>query len=325
MIPSARIVVVPGPCIGTPVVRHALEHAPADYDIRELDAAAVADLDEHDCDVVVLGVPPSAVRSQLVEWDEHTAVVAVLEGSSPRERREALELGADELCPLSAVSEGGLHIALQSALVRQRMEARLRRHTRRQTQLLELTRALARQSDTASVHRCLIEHIEGYAGAAGGGLWVISEDRQWMRLVATVGARASSTAAAQRLPVHAPTMAAACMRAGEFMVAPERVELERDHPFLVQLEPASRAAIASPLHDSNGRVAAIIGLRFEMDLDEDHVGYLRLFGEIGTDATRRSDLFERLQERSRFEERLLSMVGHDLRNPLNTLSTISHP
>ena len=318
MIPSARVLFVPGPSVDEHTVVRALRAAPAEYDVGQASPGEVG----READCVVLAEPlkrPRAIETLRHARKADHAVVAITRDAGPRERREALERGVDELCDHATIGEGGLHYAVQAAVVRRRMARRFRQHLKRQEQLLRLSGDLSRAARLDEVHECLMLHADGYVGAAGGGLWVVSEDDRWLRLTHVAGAQESSKQAAQRLPLSAPTLAAAALRARRTLVVPSRQQLLAEHPMLVKLEPTTHAAMATPLCDSTGRVSAIIGLRFDAELDDDHVGYLELFAKLGADAAYRAALYEELHERSAFEKRLLGVVGHDLRTPLNTL------
>lgn len=301
----------------------ALRRAPVDYHVEEARTAeeAYERLQREHFHVVILdhGLPTKPgtwLLEQLQPLGDAKPAVIVATGSYAEGLNEAVhEAGAHDYCAKDTLTSVGLQQAIHNALARRRVAARLDRLAERQNKLFELTSKLSRLARLADIFECLTRYSRSHVGACGGGLFK-PFDAEFLASEGSFGARASSEVAVARLPRTARTPVAVAAQSGQVLIVRSPEEVAEQFPFLIEIEPDTHAAVGIPCMEGN-ELIAVLGMRFDYSLDDDAVSYLQLFAKVAADAIRRAELYERLRRQSLFEQRLLAVVGHDLRTPLS--------
>jgi signal transduction histidine kinase len=222
-----------------------------------------------------------------------------------RLKRELAQTRAAEVA--AAERERQARCVAESALAEER------RSRDRVTSLLELA---TRASAVTSVDEAAAV-ATAYLGEMAEGATLYTVEGDVLRLRASVRFSGEVTERWRAIPLHANTPLSQCARTGE-LVLTESAEALRQR-FGVD-GPHDSAWVALPLRTGDGP-HDVVGLRYshtsvpgDRDLD-----YLRLVAKTVAEALRRARLLEAARASAELEERLLAVLGHDLRSPLDVV------
>jgi len=301
--------------------RRALSKAATHYLIEEAADAesALALLGGARFDVIVLdqhlpGEPGTWLLERVREMSPSPAVVMLTGSDAGQAATRAIEGGVDDYLLKDEVTPGGIDRAIQNALVRRQIARRVERLAQRQRELLDLTARLSRLVRLDDIQTCVLGYADEVLDARGGGIFVVEESGRRLRLSRVMGEPQPEAGASEPC-----SLAAAALAEDAMVLAPDSAALRREHPDLLERAPDTESAAALPL-TAEGAVPSVLGLRFGRPLDDDEATHLRVFAELAADAVRRAHLYERMLAQAEFEQRLLGVVSHDLRNPLGTIA-----
>ena len=201
---------------------------------------------------------------------------------------------------------------------------------RRLEQLLDVTAGLAEATSVEEVAQTIIARGIGALGAAHGGMWLVEKDQ--LRLLGISELRGRKPERWNLLPLDYDAPMAECVRIGEpiFLdcLADYRARFPTSFARIQDTLESPDATFASiPIGDGKPAIGAF-ALRYDR---ANAVGpsdrtYLSILARQCALALRRIDLSaaERTarveaEEATRAREEILSVVSHDLRNPLGTI------
>jgi signal transduction histidine kinase len=203
--------------------------------------------------------------------------------------------------------------------------------------LHDLARALARTLSRSEVADAVVGHAFHALGANAAVGYALDETGKRLRWLAGRGLPALVRERLEVLPLDTPLPLAVAVATGQPVLLPTREAVVSAYPNVAPLMPPEQlqALVALPLH-IDGRV--IGGLAFSFDqpreLDPADHEYLLTVADHFTVALDRVAKFERervareaaerarqeLEQTEQVRERLLGMIGHDLRSPLSAVS-----
>ncbi|MEI7645047.1 MAG: PAS domain S-box protein [Chloroflexales bacterium] len=196
-----------------------------------------------------------------------------------------------------------------------------------QAQLLACTTALAKALTPAQVATAIFENVHEMFAAQGGSVVVLSEDGQILELLGTKGYSAEASERIRQMPVGTPNPLADVIRSGSPVWVESPAEIAARYPIVYEIQPEMCAGATLPLSIQQRMIGAL-GISFSVPRTftaEDRV-YLQLIAHECAQALKRAWLYES-ERRAHLEaesavhtrDELLSMVSHDLRNPLTVI------
>jgi signal transduction histidine kinase len=218
-------------------------------------------------------------------------------------------------------------VALERADV---LAGRLRR-------LHDLARTLARTLSRSEVADVVVGHAFDALGANAAVGYALDEKGDRLRWLAGRALPDSVRERLQELPLDSRLPLAVAVATGEPVLMPTREAVEAAFPNVARLMPPEQlqALVALPLR-IDGRSIGGIAFSFDQPRELDHPDheYLLTVADHFAVALDRVARFEReriaraaaerarqdLEETERVRERLLGMIGHDLRSPLSAVS-----
>lgn len=303
------------------------------YDIYEADTAedALQRLETVNPDVVIVdqhlpGHPGTWLIGEVRKREDGGPAVVMLTGTDHGQAAEsAFHLGSDEYLIKDGLSGPALHQAISNAVLRRRLARRVELLSRRQGRLLDLATSLARALDPRSVLKAVFDHFDDF-DARRTTIWSIDED-DLFELVGSTSQPPNEEIPGKGVPPVVPIddpspkgieVAREVARRARVVFAETSERVREELPQLVSAGQGCEAAIFVPFF-RQGRVAAVLGIESARELDIDDLQYARVVGGMVSDSLERSSLFEALRRQHDFEQKLLGVVSHDLRNPLNAL------
>ena len=203
--------------------------------------------------------------------------------------------------------------------------------------LHELSRTLSRTLSRSEIGDVVVDHVLDVLDADAAVGYVLEEQGDRMRWLAGRALPEAVREQVETLPVDSPLPIPVAMATGQLVHVPDRSALEARFPSLAQIMPPGmlQALVAVPLR-IDGRAIGGIGFSFVQprELDPADHEYLLTIADHVAVALDRVSRFERervareaaervrneLQETEQIRERLLGMIGHDLRSPLSAVT-----
>lgn len=176
---------------------------------------------------------------------------------------------------------------------------------KRTQQLLKITSALADAVAPEEVFEAIVNHVAVALDASSAGLWLVSEDRAWVRLVRHVGYSAAAAEALAQLPITLdPSFPAldALRRAEPVWIASQQ-DLVAQYPHLAgTMTPGRSYRICCLPLFSDSTTLGSVGITLEEagESTEDERSFLRLVAHHASQALERLRLFQ-AERRSRAE------------------------
>jgi len=209
---------------------------------------------------------------------------------------------------------------------------RLARVERGMQRLLAVSGELGRAGTAEHVARIVIELGIGAVGASYGGLWLVDPARGVMRMLAVSALPRGTAERWTEVPLDTDAPLPDAVRTGEPVFVLSLADYERRYPAsfarIRDVVSSSEPAYANlPLVTGTGTIGAL-ALTYERaaDLDASERTFLAVLAHqcaITLERVRSAEA-ERAarvlaEEATRAREEILSMVSHDLRNPLGTI------
>lgn len=192
----------------------------------------------------------------------------------------------------------------------------------------QLTGALASARTVQEVADAVFQAGLAAFGAVAG--WIALPDGpDHLAMRAAVGYPEARLAAWRRVPLSTQAPVTEAYRDGRAVFVERRADLERRYPALAAASPGSRHGVAALPLLVDGATTGVLALTFpdERHLDDDdrrHVAWLAQKCAQALERARRHEAErsarEQAVETGRLQERLLAVVGHDLRSPLTAIS-----
>ena len=199
----------------------------------------------------------------------------------------------------------------------------------RTARLQEVTAALSQALTTAQVAEVVVEKGVRAVGAAGGSLGLLSEDGQWFDMLESTGYSEEELRGWTHFPADSPVMYSQAVRTGQPVFYETRESFLADYPqWKGHPEVEEYGAFACLPLQVEGRVIGAIGLSFRRrhPFGEEERAWMRVVAGQCAQALERGRLYseqkrteEQLLRTAEFRERFMSIVSHDLRNPLNAI------
>ncbi|MEZ4409636.1 MAG: ATP-binding protein [Polyangiales bacterium] len=316
------------------------EAASIDDAIAKLSASAydlaVVDWELPDGSGVELAQHPAVANQQL-------PIIVITGNERPEQGTLALGYGAadflpkDDLTPRAlaracahAITRGRLERELETlrraevASARREREARVaaevalaeeRKARERVAALQSLSNQLGAATTSAEVAAAVTRHLPVFEHASALSVYALQGDA--VHLLAAVGLSDEALRAWATVPLSQATPLSIAARTRKRVRVDTLDELRAYGP----TEGAPDASwLAVPLASQDERIG-VIGLRFPRDRipPADGLEYIDLVARHVAQALHRARLYEEAQLAAEFEERLLAVVGHDLRTPLSAI------
>ena len=213
----------------------------------------------------------------------------------------------------------------------QEAEQRVRASEDRLRRFQGTTAALSEAVTPEDVSTVILRECLDALGAAGGALYLLTDDGREFELLGQRGHPDASTASYRAIPsdAHTPLTDAARGRSAVFY---ESFEAScREYPALRDAIKAGdfEASVALPLV-AHGVLVGMLGVRFDhqRSFDDGDRAVLLTMADLCSQALERAKLYaaERAaranaESASRSKDEFLAMLGHELRNPLAPIST----
>ncbi|HEX5657316.1 MAG TPA: response regulator, partial [Polyangiales bacterium] len=279
-----------------------------------------------------------------VELPEHPRIVArnvpviVITGQEqPNQGSAVLERGAADFLPKDDLTARALGRACAHAHARRMLEAEVEASRRtseaarrdaeralaeanvalaRVRALQQLTAALSAATTRAEVTAAALRDGAVYEGAVAASLFELAADAVHLR--AQFGLNPAEVAQWSTVRLRAPTPLGDAILQGQIICLPNYGALRARYGEL----PASDGSwVTLPLAREQQKLGALV-LRFQRDQlpDGAWLEYLQLVGGCISDALIRARYYEEAQAAAAHVERLLAIVGHDLRTPLSAIN-----
>jgi signal transduction histidine kinase len=279
-----------------------------------------------------------------VELPEHPRVVErnvpviVITGQEqPNQGSAVLERGAADFLPKDDLTARALARACAHARARSSLEAeveasrRASEAARREAEralaetnvalarvraLQALTAALSSAPTRAEVIDSALRDAAVYERASAGSLFELDGDNFYLR--AHFGLERAQLEQWSHVSLRAQTPLGDALAQGQLICVRSYEELSARYGALPALD---GSWVTLPLAREQHKLGALV-LRFQPNElpDGAWLEYLQLVGSCITDALIRARYYEDAQAAAAHEERLLAIVGHDLRTPLSALS-----
>jgi signal transduction histidine kinase len=279
-----------------------------------------------------------------VELPEHPRVlernvpVIVITGQEqPNQGSAVLERGAADFLPKDDLTARALARACTHAYARRTLEAEVEASRRssedarraaeralaeanvaltRVRALQALTAALSAATTRDEVTASAMRDAAVYEGSSAGSLFELDGDNFLLRAHFGLAKAELEQWSSVRLRAHTPLADAVAQ--GRLICVRNYEELSARYGALPALD---GSWVTLPLGREQQKLGALV-LRFQPDQLPDGVSleYLQLVCNCITDALIRARYYEDAQAAAAHEERLLAIVGHDLRTPLSAIS-----
>lgn len=279
---------------------------------------------------------PSVVSQQL-------PVIVITGNERPDQGPVALGYGATDFLPKDDLTPRALARACAHAITRGRLEreldtlrraevasARREREARvaaevalaeerkvreRVTALQALSTRLGAATSTADIAAAVTRHLALFEGASALSVYGLAGDA--VHLLASVGFSSDLSERYSTLPLSQPTPVTNAARTGKRVRVDSLADLRG---YLPDVAAPDASWLAVPLA-SQDELIGVIGLRFSAGEipATDGLAYIDLVAQHVAQALHRARLYEEAQLAAEFEERLLAVVGHDLRTPLSAV------
>jgi signal transduction histidine kinase len=197
--------------------------------------------------------------------------------------------------------------------------------------LLAVTTELAAATDAQTISALVVEAGRAAVGAVSSGLWTLSVSGVDLELVCASQSSEQDARRFERVPLDGDTPAAYVMRTGEAVFLASLAEYEATFPSsfqrMAQLRGAYRAIAVVPLQ-ANGTTLGVMAYSYPSDhtFEDSERTFQKLLARqcaLALDRVRmhREEREARLlaDEATRAREEILSVVSHDLRNPLGAI------
>lgn len=166
-------------------------------------------------------------------------------------------------------------------------------------------------------------------GAAGATIFQLSADADALLLVRSFGIAEHLLAGFGRIAMSASSVITDCARSGRAMFFSNREEVDARYPGALKPVATFASWAALPL-EVEGHVLGAIGITFAepREFDETERDFMITMSRLCAQALERANLYEAAQKARaeaetsrRTRENLLTVVSHDLRNPLSAIAT----
>jgi signal transduction histidine kinase len=221
--------------------------------------------------------------------------------------RSALEREIEQLrkAQLAATErEHAARLAAEASLVEER------RARERVTWLHSLSSLLGAATTSREIGAWVVQRMASFEAAAAVTLHLLKDEL--LLLEGSTGIDDGARSGLQSLPLTAASPLSESVRSG----LPRHFELNELH---------GRRGLAVPLSTSSG-VFGLLTVFFDEHAfpAPDQLAYIELVAQHVAEALQRARLYEAAQHTAEFEERLLTIVGHDLRTPLSAIVMVAH-
>ena len=290
---------------------------------------------------------PDGTGIELAEELRHVAPVIVITGQEQPEQSGAMiTRGATEFLVKDELTAKDLARACANAIARSRLEQEVRKlreaeqaATQRErearqvaelalkeeqrgreqlTALLDLASALGAALKVAQVASIAAPRICSATEAEAVSIYSVDKESTTLRLRSQHGFERELIAGWDAIPLTARTPLTDAARSGALTLstssgAPGSLyggSLSSEHSWLTL-----------PIRAAD-TIIGVVGFKFRHGHEpgEQRLGYITLVGSMIGQAMRRAQLLEQAEANAEFEERLLAVLGHDLRSPLDVIS-----
>lgn len=271
---------------------------------------------------------PDGTGADLAAGLRGVAPVIVVTGhEAPGQSARMLAVGATDYIVKSELATSSIGRVLDTALVRHDLERELaaareaqeralaeeRALTERMRALLDLTSGLSAASTTDELAAFVVSRVGTMLSAVAVSFYAVVGSELSLR--AHRGIRPEVAERFRTIPIAAPTPLAEAARTG-LLAHATSAQLASQ---LDTITP-DRTWLAVPIRGDT-TTFAVLGLGFDsnaaaLDAELDH---LLLVASVIAQAMRRARLLELASANAEFEERLLAVLGHDLRSPLEVI------
>ncbi|HEY0711476.1 MAG TPA: hybrid sensor histidine kinase/response regulator [Polyangia bacterium] len=300
----------------------------------------IADFNLPDGTGIELAGHPTVLAAQL-------PVIVVTGAERPDQGAAAVERGAADFLPKDDITARTLWRACAHSLARNRLErevatlrkAEIAAAARERQARIEAEVALEKERRAreyvASLHALSSTLLTSHQ-AAGLAELALAQIAKFDRVSAitvyllhgehlvlhdSAGYTATELAAWNRLPLSANTPLAIAVREERVVRVENQTELRR---YLPSYDGPAVSWLAVPLM-VEGRPHGVLGIRFQEGAlpSSDGVAFIELIGQHLAQALVRESLTGDLRQAAAFEERLLAVVGHDLRTPISAILMVA--
>lgn len=290
---------------------------------------------------------PDGTGIELAEELRHVAPVIVITGQEQPDQSSAMiARGATEFLVKDELTANDLARACANAMTRSRLEKEVRklreaelaatqrerearqlaelalkeeqRGRERLTALLDLASALGAALKVAQVVSIAAPRICLATEAEAVSIYSVDKESGTLRLRSQHGFERELIAGWDSIPLAARTPLTDAARSGVLT----RSTSGGAPGSLYGGSPSSEYSwLTLPIRAAD-TIIGVIGFKFrhENEPSEQRLGYIMLVGSIVGQAMRRALLLEQAEANAEFEERLLAVLGHDLRSPLEVIS-----
>ncbi|HEY0710871.1 MAG TPA: ATP-binding protein [Polyangia bacterium] len=300
----------------------------------------IADFNLPDGTGVELAGSPTVLAAQL-------PVIVVTGAEQPDQGAFAVEHGAADFLPKDDITARTLWRACAHSLARNRLErevaslrkaeiaatsrerdARIqaevalekeRRAREHVSALHGLSSALLQSEQSAGIARLALLHLAKFDRAKAVSIYLLRDDD--LVLHDADGYRDEDLAAWATLPLATHTPLCLAVREKRVVRVDSPTDLRR---YLPDQNPPPASWLAVPL-TIEGRALGVLGMRFDSGNlpADDGVAYIELVAQHLAQSLLRESLNEDLRRAAAFEERLLAVVGHDLRTPVSAILMVA--
>lgn len=278
---------------------------------------------------------------------QHIPVIVVTGSERPDLGVSAVGLGAADFLPKDSLANSGLARACAHALVRRELEQTLaqareselaaargereariaaesalrdeRKARERISALHLLSSKLGDAVDLKDIARIVVEQLDLFEHATA--MSVFRVDDSALHLIHESGYGEKTVASWSLMPLSVQSPLTQAVRTKLPVRVQDAAALYSLMPTLAEQGGVPNASWMSLPLSSRGEVLGVLGVRF----DEGHLPgpesdpYIETMMQTVAQAMARARSYERLRESAQFEERMLAVVGHDLRTPLSAL------
>lgn len=296
-------------CVGNTTSKTPLEDALGESSIRLERASdtetALARVAENGIDGIVAGPGGDPLAVFRAVRDRFDSLPVVVVTDDERTATEALNAGATDVAlPESALLQARIERAIEPyrAAPRTRIERRFER-------LLEATRDLVAAEDAEAVARTAVTAVRRVLGLTHTGIHLVSEDGDSLEPVAYTDVAEASLGTVPTLK-SGESLAWEAFESGEDRVYDTVHEAENAH----NPETHLRSEMIFPLGDHG---VMLVASADSHEFDDTDVYFARLLAAATTAALGRATREAALEHKNAQLEEFVSVVSHDLRNPLS--------
>jgi len=259
------------------------------------------------------------VSSMIVPMIAHgrTLGAITLTSADPRRRFGDADVALAE--------ELGRRAALAVQNIRLYAEARQARDS--VTRLQQVTAALAKALTPEQVGEVAVHHGIVATGAVSGALVLLNDAGSELVTVHAEGLPAEVEAEWRRLPADVPAPVCAAVRSGEPLFFESEAELARGHPEFAATAGAllTGSTAVIPLLEHPRPAGALVFRHAEWRaFSSSERELVQAIARQSALALERAQLYEKAQRAVRTRDEVLSVVAHDVRNPLGAISLYAH-